>query len=509
MGNRTIDEVALIEDYRSLREAALLASDAKDFDKALTLIETAAHLNYLYNLSPLLSDINLENHIEYIASNCFQSFSFETEENTVLFFDYFGYDNRGLTQQYLRALMRLGKKIVYVLETSQSNFPQTDIYRELKQYDYSNIHILTGDGPLAKIKEVIQILSAERPSKVLMHLAPWDVIAYSAFYLVKDVIRYQINLTDHAFWLGVGITDVCLEFRNFGFAVSKRRGISPDKIRILPFYPINNDYPFEGIPSGAESKKIIFVGGSIYKILGEGLIFVDLLKKILDIDESLVVVLAGSGNLSPIKDFIESNSLKDRFFFLGNRRDITAVLQKSNYFFTTYPFTGALMSQIAAAQGIPIFSFSTEKFQCNQLDDVFYKFPLVECFDTVDQAVDRFKAVWQDDAYLKGYGDALINSMISPDEFKSALKQIFDGANPFAFLEKKVNVEDHQKVYGEFLMESENKYNPQYDKFIKNKLTRSERRKILPEFFRLEQRHNLKHDKKSYLKNLYRAIFPR
>jgi len=61
---------------------------------------------------------------------------------------------------------------------------------------------------------------------------PWDISAILAFMQMSGKMkRYQINLTDHAFWLGRQAFDFCLEFRDFGANVSRiHRNIPMRKI---------------------------------------------------------------------------------------------------------------------------------------------------------------------------------------------------------------------------------------------------------------------------------------
>lgn len=62
--------------------------------------------------------------------------------------------------------------------------------------------------------------------------------------------RYQINLTDHAFWLGAHAFDYVLEFRDFGANVSRQyHHIAPHKILKQPYYPyIDRTLSFQGFP---------------------------------------------------------------------------------------------------------------------------------------------------------------------------------------------------------------------------------------------------------------------
>jgi len=459
----------LQNDYECLVNSIKSCIKNKDFERALQLIDFASRIAYQYIFLSSFADVRLENYIKNISELNFEPVSIVGLKNKVLFYDYFGYDNRGLTQQYLRGLMQLGKEIVYILEQPNNYYNSYDIYNELNAYPNATIYKLNKTTNLSKAKELIDIVINEKPSKAFLHLAPWDVVACTAFNAMQGITRYQINLTDHAFWLGINITDVSLEFRSFGYNLSwQKRGIEKSKLRILPYYPIFNTHPFGGLPDQTKDKKVVFSGGSVYKILGENLVFLNLVKEILAVDPDLIFVFAGSGNVNAVNKFIKVNNLENRFILIGDRKDISSVLQNIDYYITTFPFTGALMSQIAAASETPIFFFSKPNYQCNNLSDVFYKSKNLESFNSINDLVNRFKLIYKDESYLQSYGYALKKSMITPLEFTEGLNQILQGQNPYAFLQKDFDINEYQDVACNYLLESENQYNPQYYQSILN-----------------------------------------
>lgn len=498
----------ILKDQSIIKRSIKSYIERRDFNTALKYIDIYSFFQYLFNLSPDYSDRTQEKFLENIAESCFNSFAIKGDEDIVLFYDYFGFDNRGLTQQYLRALFSKEKRVIYVLESKNPKFHQTDIYKELNIYPYSTIYQLEADSYLGKVEEIIQILKKEKPSKIMMHLAPWDVVAYISFYLVKGLTRYQINLTDHAFWLGVGVTDICLEFREFGANISKKcRKIDTEKIRLLPYYPIiNSESEFKGFPEGVKNKKKIFSGSTLYKILGENLIFLDLIKRLLELDDDLVFILAGGGNKTAILNYIKENRLENKFYLIGNRKDISEVIKHSDYYFTTYPFTGGLLSQIAAMSKVPVFSFSTKKYIGNDLKEIFYKMknPLEE-YDTLDLMVNRFKSVYKDKQFLQNYAEDLSNSMITPQEFSDYLQQIFQGENPFQYLERDMKIEGYQDASSEYLIESENKYNPVYYHTLKTRFTEKEREQLFEYYYK---RGQVFYSKYRRLKNFIKFVIP-
>ena len=57
-------------------------------------------------------------------------------------------------------------------------------------------------------KEIYSICKEYSANKVIMQLMPDDITAMIAFAaLPPSITRYQVNLTDHAFWAGICISD--------------------------------------------------------------------------------------------------------------------------------------------------------------------------------------------------------------------------------------------------------------------------------------------------------------
>lgn len=114
---------------------------------------------------------------------------------------------------------------------------------------------------------------------------PNDVVGVTSLNILEGkVTRYQINLTDHAFWLGARCIDKCIEFRDYGANVSaKYRGISKNIIAKLPFYPIvNKDISFQGFPFQiVKGQKVVFSGGALYKTFGGQNKYYDIIDNIL------------------------------------------------------------------------------------------------------------------------------------------------------------------------------------------------------------------------------------
>ncbi|KXH83004.1 glycosyltransferase [Chryseobacterium kwangjuense] len=480
-----------------------MSIDQKNFDLALRLIELSSHLQYNYCFRDTLYDKELEDALKEISEVILDPETIEPEKGTVLFYDYFGYDNRGLTQQYLRALKRLNKRIILVFESKNRHYKNEAILSEIENYSNKSVYYLEGNNRIEYCKNLLSIISAEKPEHILMHLIPWDTIAYMAFNRVKGIKRYQINLTDHTFWLGVDIIDVNIEFRSFGLNLSEQLRNIPDyKNRILPYYPILSKSEFQGFDFDTAGKKIIFSGSSFHKILDNQLTFFETIHKMLKLDDHLVFVLAGSGNRNAIDEFIVKNNLQNRIFLIGDRYDLYEVMKKADYYIATFPLTGGLMAQIAAMAGLPVFAYIHPESLYNDLNDLFYKSPNFKNIDNLDTLVHEFSITHNKGNQPKEQEESMINE----EEFATALDEIFHGKNPMKFLEKRQNVVNSYKQYNMLMIESENLYNPVFQSTLNRFLSHQEKCKMVPGFKRNYFKKLFRENKVQFLKALYHHL---
>ena len=92
-----ISNKKLIHIDKILKKNLKQAINKKIMTSLLRLIELSAHLKYNYAFDDTLYDEELENSLKQISNSLFKSEKIVPNEDVVLFYDYFGYDNRGLT----------------------------------------------------------------------------------------------------------------------------------------------------------------------------------------------------------------------------------------------------------------------------------------------------------------------------------------------------------------------------------------------------------------------------
>ncbi len=405
-----------------LKESIKIAINEEKYENALEYINLAGSI--LYNYNQCYFDKELEESIEIISYKILGKSKLDKLNNdTIVFYDGFGLDTRGLAQIYLQALSKF-KKVVYITKEKQKNDIPTIKSILIKSNNIS--YFIPETAFINKINFVKALIEEVKPKSIFMYTVPDDVIITTILHYYKNVIdRYQINLTDHAFWLGGKCIDYCIEFRNYGSYISnKYRQISEKNLILLPYYPIvNTSVKFEGYPFkfNVKNKKVIFSGGSLYKTFGGDDKYYILVDYILRSFDDTIFWYAGNGDRSKFDLLIKK--YPNRIFLTSERKDLFQVLKHSYFYLSTYPICGGLMFQYAAVAGkLPLtlkYDDCTEGFLIAQesLD--------IE-FDDIDVLKEKIKKVLQDEKYLEREKNKIFNSVISPQKFEENLKYLLE-----------------------------------------------------------------------------------
>lgn len=344
----------IIKNYNLYKNYATNAYKNSDYSESILSLKYACELAYAYNWQ--FSDYQLEELVIQISRN------FKTEKikniipnkRRIIFYDFFAISNCGLTQQYLRALVKLDFEILFLVPKTKKEIDE-NLLNEILSYKTVSVKFISSnnDNIIESINLIIQSITDFCPSKAFLHMSPWDVVGNVVWNLFPSIERFQINITDHAFWLGISCADYFLEFRNFGYNVSKEfRHIPKEKIFILPYYPICDLVTYNGIPEKKNYIKL-FSGGAMYKIYGYNLKYLDIIKDILIRNPNTIFYYAGAGDYAPMEAIIKKFNLQDRWILLGFRKDIVEVMKHIDIYIGTYPLGGGLISQIAATLAKP------------------------------------------------------------------------------------------------------------------------------------------------------------
>lgn len=409
--------------YNLLVKKAIFYESKGLYKKSIDYVECASLLQYNYN--SIYSDFQLENVLDRISKKQYVLNKDNTSSNVYLWYDTFSLDNRGLTQQYIDAINSIQGKFIYVAE--QKICPNgIAIYEQLNRSD-NCLKIIELEGTREKKTQIFyQLLNEYKPEKVFLHLLPWTTIPLIPLYAFPLISVYQVNLTDHAFWLGAKRINYSLEFRNYGATVSvEKRGLKKEQLIMMPYYPWANSENFLGFPKETEGKKIIFSGGSIYKITGKNNFFFYLIKDMLVQNPDAVFLFAGEGNDEWLRNLIKKYKLENRFFLLGNRRDICEVFKHCDIYVGTYPFPGGLMSQYAAMYKKPLLIYSDngdrtiEDIVCTK------KYAEFSIF-TREKLLEEVRILLSDEEYRKKRGvffnDLLLKQSDFRDNFFNVIK---------------------------------------------------------------------------------------
>jgi hypothetical protein len=457
----TIETVLIL--FNSLKLTAYKHIQKKNYSKAIKYINKAAYLAYLINWK--YNDNQLNYYLMEISSELFTKEKIEKKEGKVIFWDSFSLDNRGLTEQYIGALIKCDYEILYITENNNSDqYP--NIIKTLENYKKAKILIFDSkknilDGIRLVRSEIINF----DPTSIWLHIAPWSSEALIVVDSIVGPIKYLINLTDHAFWLGSKIIDNCIEFRSYGREISiKYRSIRSECIYINPYYPIVTSAEPEKLPDIPAGSTVVFSGAAYYKVYGKNKIFLDICKKLLIDNKKLIIFFAGNGYQKPLLNFIKKNNFESRFYLIGNRKDINHVMSNCDIYLGTYPFLGGLMAQLAAYHGKPILSYTTTDLPVNYLDDIVDPYNLRKItFDDLDSFYLEANKLIGNTLYRQENTAEIRASMISPRIFNDNTRLLISGKNiNFAKRDIVINIEAFRDLY----LDIENNYQYQFKKLL-------------------------------------------
>ncbi|WP_022756273.1 hypothetical protein [Butyrivibrio fibrisolvens] len=397
------------------------------YEDALLLISISA--NILYNTNIYYLDDDLENSIKIIADklslNTNSPIDFESDEECILFYDGFGLNDRGLIQIYLNALCKV-KRVIYVAFYDRKNMIP-DVQKILNEYNCECRYICRRNKTvIEQIEQLNEYMKKYKPKRFFFYSVPDDVIATPVMSAYEGlVLRYQINLTDHAFWLGAGFIDNCIEFRNYGAKISyEYRKIEKDKIRIVPFYPVlHRDKEFQGFPfEKREDQKVMFSGGALYKTLGGDNKYYIIIDHILDKYSNLIFWYAGDGDRTEIDKII--NKYPERAFLTSERSDLLQVLEHSDVYLSTYPLCGGLMFQYAAIAGcVPVTLKSgniSDDFLINQEKIGVEFWDIKDLYSEIDKLL-------TDDIYSESRSELMKKSVTNTQVFEEEVSKLIEG----------------------------------------------------------------------------------
>jgi len=345
------------------------------------------------------------------------------KEDRVLFYDGFGLASRGLMSIYLRALCKT-RKVTLVTRKAWASGLGDAI--SLVESTGGQVCLLEGRRKLEDIRALQNIIGSCGAGHLFMYANADDVVVTTAFLGVpEDRVRYQINLTDHAFWLGSRCADKYIEFRDYGGAISLAyRGIPREKLVKLPFYPRIDQYSdFAGYPApfDPEKQQMVFSGGALYKTMSPDNAYYRVASEMLQDHPQLVFWYAGSGDSTQLDAL--SQKFPGRVWHTPERQDLFGVLERCLFYLSTYPICGGLMFQYAAAAGkVPV------TLKHDGISDGFLldQGSLQIEFDTPEQVRREITRLVTEPDYRREKETRLFCAVLNPDTFADRLDQLLE-----------------------------------------------------------------------------------
>lgn len=411
--------------YDQLIKSAQKGINKKKYQEAIIDLETAAFWAYSFNC--FYTDENADQLLKLIALRLYpDSLLINGLSNKCVLIDSYCHDNRGLTQQYLRAMISNGMDILYIC-TAANTEKGKDIINELDTYHKARIlHCGFGD-PSERIIRIKKAINEFGPKHIFLHVKPWDATAIIACLNINGCFIYNINLTDHAYWLGASLIDYNIEFRPYGMTVSyEKRRLSLNKLLFLPYYPVTPICTgFKGLPELPEKAVVFLTGGLLYKMLGKDDIFFQIMDRILDIAPYVYIYVAGFAPSFLFDDKCSKMKNHDRVFQIGVRTDIDAVFDHCDIYLSTYPMIGGLMTQYAAKHGKPVVAYHEEGDVMNYTEEILNNFQdEYKSFSSLEEMVEYATKLVIDESFRICQGRIIQEGLMDKAKFDDTFKII-------------------------------------------------------------------------------------
>lgn len=342
--------------FELMKQGVFRSIERKDWTDVFQRMRALCLHIYLYNA--YAADDDIEKALAQMDAGIKAPGAYKPRKGEVFYFDGFGEDTRGLALIYLRAIHALGYHLIYCVNRDVRALP---LISEVLAENHATVVVLEGEDPFTRYQEITAVIAQYQPEIGFLDTTPWNVESVLAFqHFAGTMKRYQINLTDHAWWPGLASFDVCLEFRDFGATISeKERKIPRKKLLMQPYYPvIDKDAPFEGYPfERTAGDLVIFSGGSLYKTKDANRTFYRIIDAILEKYPQVKFWYASRETIDDDMMWLLRRR-PDQFFYTDERKDLYQVIQACDFYMNTSPMIGGLMTQYAAIADRPPLTYN-------------------------------------------------------------------------------------------------------------------------------------------------------
>ena len=455
-----------IQNYlRQYLKIAVYELKKDNIEKALDSLYHLCALQHLFNYK--LQEIEVEALLKNIANKKFKNLNYKTEK-TLVFYDSVALTDSALSMQYLKAIDKLRYRIIYIINSPNASKRARGLIEYATKQKFMVEIIEKESHSEESINRIITLLSLYKPEIAFLHMANDDVYGNVAFYTAVKTKKYYINHGDEQFWVGTGIADYVLEFRGMGLdATVRHRGIPEERCLVNPYFPILKSTAFQGFEFAIPNDSfVIFSGGRFVKVYSESGKFLDVIRIILEKYPNTFFIFAGPGDKTPMLDYIEKYGLSDRWKVIGYRSDLLEMMKNVDLYLGTYPQSGALMAQYAAAAGTPIIEMDTNNGGVTE--DMLPKLKgwtvTMNSWEAYFKRVDKLIT---DKDFRENFAEALKSSLVTEKEFQENLMEILTiQKNSVNYVRRETNIE----LRSQRLLEAENRYLHRVPGLMSNKL---------------------------------------
>ncbi len=412
---------------RRLKATAEGAIHKQNYERALTAL--AACANVLYEYNQRYKDDEIEEMLLIIGSKVVSvpdDFKPKTIKpvQTVLFYDGFGLDLRGLAIYYVTMIAALGYRLIYVTDKKAEN-NQPHIRQEMEGCQVEYVYINMDKGYRSWAEELRQIFLKYSPQVAYYYTTPYDVSGTIVFNQMKDhVVRLLINLTDHAFWIGLNAFDFCGASRPMGTWINLHgRGIPIEKMyNLRSTIYISKKTKLGPLPFDTKKFRYVFGGGALYKTLGDpDLYYYRMIDHIVSNHSDVNFLYAGDGDTSEFDKLI--NKYPGRVFLIPEREDFFQIIQGAVFYLNTYPMFGGQMMRYSAYAGkLPV----TLKHNNDGEGILFHQNELEIEFESYEDVVYEIDRLLTDEEYRRRKESRLERAVLPIEEVRGYYRQMIE-----------------------------------------------------------------------------------
>ena len=415
---KQVDELLI-----KLKQCANKSLEKGSIEKALAAISAGCQIEYEFNQNYV--DYDFENYVTAISEQYRNRLkdrldNYSPDTKTVLFYDGFGMDVRGVAKMYLSALTKNNYHIIYVTgNQAAGNLPET--LSILEDADADIRYIDCYSSYTQWLDDLLNVIFETTPKAMLFYTIPYDSSGAVAFAVMDKLVdRFLIDLTDHAFWLGVNSNDFFCGSREMSASNQLyERKIDKDKlIKLGVNLIVEEGDDHSGLPFDVLTEKYIFSGGALYKTLGdENNYFYRIVDHILSGHKDVKYLYAGFGDASKMDEILKK--YPEQAYLISERKDFYYLIQHCVLYLNTYPMFGGMMMKFSANAGrIPVTLKHDNDSDGLLLDQEDRKIE----YDTYEELITDVDRLLSEPEYLKEREALLVGSVITEERF---VKNVF------------------------------------------------------------------------------------